>query len=340
MSDSSKASSAWSRPLAALVAVLILAAMGWSLWTHGGPMFRAASGLDASAMAVALGMCLAYRVVNGFGWGLILGALGEPVKPVPAARVWLASEACRWLPGSLWSFGSRAVLASRRGLPGSTVAASLVMELAVTVLAWVAVALLGINSVKFPESLTQPIRSLSAPMVVSALGILAIVAIVGSRSAWVHHRLVRLLGAGKLLCAKRPNGGKLLGAFAFYVVMGMFNGATLLVIVRSSPGGLSCPPTAVVAANALAWLVGFFALFAPGGLVVREACLSAMLSPWMPAEQALAVALAWRMLQIVAEIACFAAVAAWGLPGSLSVGSQAIPSPHHSAVPDLVGSDC
>jgi hypothetical protein len=115
----------------------------------------------------------------------------------------------------------------------------------------------------------------------------------------------------------RHGGPMLLQSFLFYVAMALFNGAILLIIVWSVPDGASCPASAVIAANALAWLVGFFAIFAPGGLVVRETCLATLLAQWMLPEGAIAVALAWRLVQIASEAACSAGNVARRLPGSL-----------------------
>jgi glycosyltransferase 2 family protein len=123
----------------------------------------------------------------------------------------------------------------------------------------------------------------------------------------------------------RHGGPMLLHSFLFYVAKALFNGAILLIIIWSVPDGASCPASAVIAANALAWLVGFFAIFAPGGLVVRETCLATLLAQWMLPEGAIAVALAWRLVQIVSEAACSVGNVARGLPGSLKACMLLVP---------------
>ena len=302
-----------------LMVVTIAGAMAASLARNGGAMARATAQLNPGAIAVALVLSLAYRVVNAGGWGLILRSMGEPVGLAPAARIWLASEACRWLPGGLWSFGSRAVLASRRGIGRTTAATSLVLELAVTVVAWLTIAALGGSALR-PPGFLRAIADSPAPVIAGfavafiGLGVITGVVAARSRRARAAIETLRQLGA----CGPSPSGLSL--CYAFYVAMGLSNGVAFWSIVAATPEGAGCPLVSAVAANAAAWLAGFFAFFAPGGLVVREACLVATLSPWMPAEQALAVALAWRLVQVVAEIVCFACAAAFGLPASLSAG--------------------
>jgi hypothetical protein len=306
-----------------LVVALIAAGMASSLARHGGPMFKAASGLSIGSLGLALLLSLIYRVVNATGWGMILRALGEPVRVVPAARIWLASEACRWLPGSLWSFGSRAVLATRRGLDGPVVAASLALELVVTAIAWGVVAALGCRSLRIPAGRAIHDPATAAAWVVGAAVIAGAVGYGASRSSRVRSRLAGLLGRLRELRRAGIDGAELFKSFLFYIAMGLLNGATLVVIVRAFPGGTGCPIGAVIAANAVAWLVGFFALFAPGGLIVREACLASLLAPWMTPGQAIAIALAWRLIQIIAEAGCFAIIVAMGLPDTMS-GRRAI----------------
>ncbi|WP_435011305.1 lysylphosphatidylglycerol synthase transmembrane domain-containing protein [Tundrisphaera lichenicola] len=324
----------WVRRLALAVLVCLIAAgMASSLSRHGGPMFRAASDLSMGHLGLALFLSLAYRVVNATGWGLILGALGEPVKAIPAARIWLASEACRWLPGSLWSFGSRAVLATRRGLAGPVVAASLALELVVTTLAWGVVALVGFRSLKWPESWTAHDPSTVGAWILGTLLIGGALGYGASHSSRVRNKVAGTLDRLRGLRTAGVDGRKLFRGFLFYVAMGIFNGLTLVVIVRSIPGGSDCPIPAIIAANAISWIVGFFALFAPGGLIVREACLASMLVPWMSPGQAIAIALAWRLIQIIAEAGCFAGIVATGLPQRLRTAHEPQPDRQRSPAP-------
>jgi hypothetical protein len=52
----------------------------------------------------------------------------------------------------------------------------------------------------------------------------------------------------------------------------------------------------------LAWLAGFLTLFAPGGIGIREALLTALLLPLIPPQDALALAITHRFLWIIVEL--------------------------------------
>jgi hypothetical protein len=212
------------------------------------------------------------------------------------------------------------VLASRRGVPGGIVAASLVLEILVTTAGWLAVTTLGWGSLRAPchDDVNKLRGLIDTSQAIGTLVALAVaICYLASRSSRLRSRLTGL--ATKLALPRHMSLDlrQLVKAVLFYAVMAVFSGAAFLLIVRSEPSGAAVPAGAVIAANAVAWLAGFFALFAPGGLVVREACLVALLSPWMPAETALVVALAWRLVQIVAEVLCSVVVTAWGLPAVL-----------------------
>lgn len=301
-------------------ATIIIAAMATFLSSHGGQMWRAAMLLDPWGITTTCALCLAHRVINAAGWGLVLGALGEPVRAMPSARVWLASEACRWIPGSVWAFGSRAFLASARGIPVRVASASVVLELVLTVIAWAAVAMLGAASLPLTEVFrtvapSEWVRASCNTVIygITILGIVILVIAVSSRLTFSKKMVARVRGLRESLCIA-PHGGRLVGTILFFVAMAVFNGLILLVLVRSLAAGREIPMTTVIAGNAVAWLAGFLAILAPGGLVVREACLAGLFSIWIPTEQAIAVALAWRLLQVIAEIVTFGAVVAGGLP--------------------------
>ena len=65
-------------------------------------------------------------------------------------------------------------------------------------------------------------------------------------------------------------------------------------------------PAAAIGANAVGWLVGFFAMVIPGGMGVRETATAFLLSPVMPWQEAALAAVLWRVLQIVAELVSLA----------------------------------
>ncbi len=269
-------------------------------------------GIDRIAkvpLAVSLGLCLGYRVLNAYGWTLSVRALGQRIGGVVGIRIWMISESYRWIPGSVWGFGSRAVLAARYGVAPPIAAASVVLEVLLTVAGWILVALSGWFCL--PGLLDVVRLNPTKTLVAGGIGMLAIA---GLQLGWAW--AVRgtesgasfdgFRGRARILKRVRPDVLGLTLALAFYTTMAILNGLVFVVVLAAMPGGVACPIPAAVAANSIAWLVGFFAVFAPSGLIVREGCLAALLTAWIPLPQAVMITLAWRSVQIISEICCAA----------------------------------
>jgi hypothetical protein len=253
---------------------------------------------------------------------MVVRAMGESLGTAQGMRIWLASEACRWLPGSVWSYGTRGFLAARAGVSPGVAAASLGWELALTILAWAAGAAAGLALWQgpMPPAVAAALRMPASwpwPATLAAVVALAVVAALGSKA--VGRRLARFSTAPRDSRRVRTSSMSLIGVLLFYIGMVLLNALTFWAVVRSVPGGDRCPFGVVLAANSISWLVGFFALIAPGGLVVREASLGMLLSGWLTTEQALTVALAWRAIQIATELAGYLMITTWGLAPESSV---------------------
>jgi glycosyltransferase 2 family protein len=304
------------RVAVALLTVAVAASVGTSLSSYWRPLLDAIRSMAAGPMALAFGLCLIHRMVNAHGWTLVLRALGQPMPTAQGARIWLSSEACRWLPGSVWSYGSRGVLAARAGVPAGLAAVSLVWELILTILAWVVVAGVSILLWKgpVPEAVLVAFKTLSArPWLCGFVAVPSLAVVVALGSKAVGRRLSRFASTGRYFGQVRTDRRAMICVLGFYVTMAFFNGLTFWQVMRAAPDGARCPVAVVVAANSVAWLVGFFALFAPGGLVVREASIVVLLSGWLRPEQAVTVALAWRAVQVAAELVGCLAIVLLGL---------------------------
>ncbi|MGB8166524.1 MAG: hypothetical protein WCF18_03465, partial [Chthoniobacteraceae bacterium] len=103
-----------------------------------------------------------------------------------------------------------------------------------------------------------------------------------------------------------PRVSLVLATFALYLLLCVANGLAFYALIRAFTD--SAPTVAtIVGINSIGWLVGFFAVCAPGGLGVREGGMTALLIPLVPLEVAVGSVLVWRLMQIAVEVACLAA---------------------------------
>ena len=252
---------------------------------------RSLANINAYALAGILALTIVYRIANAHGWSIVLMALGEKIPAGKSLRIWITAEACRWLPGSVWSYGSRAVQVRQHGASTIAVGSSLVLELILTITAWAMTAGIGLYAYRseFAEFLQKmPVATIANVLFCLMTGVAAI--LYGSRriSRKIASKLQKLHDRLKLLVALNADRRLTTTAGLYYLAMCLFNGLICCFVVNTIAPDANVPVLAVVGINATAWLVGFFTFLAPGGLVVREGTLAAMLAIWMLADQALA----------------------------------------------------
>ena len=289
--------------------------------------------IDLRLLFVALGMTLAYRLANACGWSFVLRALDIRLSSWKALRIWITSEACRWLPGSVWSYGSRALQAKNHGVPAVTAGASLVLEMLLTIGAWCLTAVIGLAFYRdsFLALLEKiPFHTLeqvpTSAIVVAFAGCLAVVfALYATLKQKFAAKLSPILDRLRSLRSASPSVSGVVGSLSYYVLMCTINGVAAWIVFRAVAPNANVPLLAVIGANAAAWLVGFFAIMAPGGLVVREGAMATLLVAWLPAEQAIAAAVVWRFVQILVEITCIAGAYAIPFCGKMLRRQEAQP---------------
>jgi len=261
--------------------------------------------LSAAWLIPAFALCLGYWFFNAGVWSWILDSLGYPLPYLVGVRAWLTSESLRWLPGGIWKFASRVVAAQNLGIPLAIASLSLPVELATAVVSWVIVAIGGILfsglAGRFLEAYSKWILP-TVGVAVCGLLILCLAWPILARQKWIRSKLEQV---GKVLKAK-PNFRALLKAELLYILLNIFHGIGLWLMLAGMGYQHSVSPAAAVGANAVGWLVGFFAMVIPGGMGVRETATAFLLSPVMPWQQAALAAVLWRVLQIAAELVSLA----------------------------------
>lgn len=94
------------------------------------------------------------------------------------------------------------------------------------------------------------------------------------------------------------------GALTLYVIYWVLSGMALGLLVYPYLAADPLPLLALItAALPAAVLTGFFALWAPGGIGVREGILVAILATRLPMETALFIALTYRVLCVISDLA-------------------------------------
>jgi uncharacterized membrane protein YbhN (UPF0104 family) len=215
----------------------------------------------------SLALAVSAVFASAFIWLEILRLLGVTPRPSWAA-VYLRGQLGKYVPGSVWQYASRGALATSRGIPLRAVAKSFPIELSATVYAAAVFSMLLLG-------------------VWGAVGVAALVAAAPAASAVLHARGgVRAAGRAVPLYA------------GTWVAIGVSFWMAARGLVHTPIGQLPV----YAGAFAVAWIVGLFAIYAPGGIGVREALLIAILRSRIGTEDALLVAATSRVVFTLADL--------------------------------------
>jgi hypothetical protein len=233
-------------------------------------------GLTDLIVSVAM-FALFLALVRAMTWRSILFGFAFPVPRTAALRVWITSELSRYLPGAIWQVISRVRLIKPYGVRGSVTSTSQVLELVIFLLANVSVAvacLLFLGG----KHVTGPARQ----WLFISIGLVPLLSLILHPRVFygLTDRILRRLG--KPAIANRLSMAHLFKLFALAIVGIVWQSLALWVLLHG-PLGIGIRDWWILAgAYCLAWVAGFLAFWAPGGLGVRELVLIGALTVALP----------------------------------------------------------
>lgn len=233
---------------------------------RGSDIHLASVGWGWIAGAIALGLVAV--VGSSLIWLVILKRLGTPVR-WPGAAIYLQAQLGKYVPGGVWQYASRGAMARGYGLSVRAVGRSLPIELVATVCAGAAFACLAVGWW-------------------GALAAAAAIAVAGGASVYLDERAI----------ARRITAQTIPLYAATWPLIGVSFWMTARAFLPVGPSDLAL----YTGAFAAAWLVGLIAIYAPGGIGVREAVLVAILGPRIGSANALVIAAASRAVFTLADL--------------------------------------
>lgn len=226
-----------------------------------------------------------YALLIG-AWRYIILGWGERLGPAQALRIWALSNLGRYLPGKIWSVAGLVVLAQRAGVAGWAAVGSAVVLQAVSVGTGVAIAVA-----------TLPHGDSTLAMVIAACVAAATVVAFASPS------LVRL--SNRVLPERirlRPLALRAVAISALLTATSWVGYALAFSCLSRGLVGAPIPLETAAGVFAAGYIIGLIAVFAPGGLLVREGMFAALLTPVLGPGPALAVSVGSRILLTLTEL--------------------------------------
>ena len=213
-------------------------------------------------------------------WRRVIVASGESLAFTDAARIWFVSNLGKYVPGKVWSIAAMTVMARENGVSPGVAAGSSVMIQLVTVAAGI-----GVVLVTGAQAIERPVLALFAAVMIAVMLALAprLLPAVGKAATSLIGREVNL---------PRMRSEVVWMAVLSSIVSWIAYGIAFQFFVRGIIGSAAGATTSYIAVYAASYIIGFLALFAPGGAVVRESAIVTGMARFALSGQADALAIA------------------------------------------------
>lgn len=290
---------------------LVLLAIGVGVLQGRWETVRDAGGLPGwGASGAAAALFLAGNAVLASTWAQVVALAGSRLAFRQAAWVWAVSQLARYALGAA-QVGGRAIAGRRYGLSVTAGAASTLVEVAwqtslvgALVLATLPWWLPGVEGFEWLAVVgVAPVLVLAAGLV-HPRGLLRLVARVLATPPVDRLAGGRLAGAADVVDLSRGDAARVTGLFALNTGLRL---AGFLILFGAVGGDVGTQGLQAVGAASVGQLVGRIAVFAPGGLGPREGATALVIAPAIGAGPAVVLVAATRLLELLAELAFFAA---------------------------------
>lgn len=256
--------------------------------------------LAASGVTVATWFLLVRTWADSLRWW-------NQSLPLPSAvRIWFLTNLSRFVPGGIWQFAH--LSAEAVGARISPVAAAGAVLFQQLVLLGTGLALTAALAPSLPGLLPAGL-SPAAALAVASLGVAAVIILLPVAAPALERVTSRLLR--REIAWPVAGRGVLTRYVATLVVPWVAYGVAFWLFGRSLLGPSAPGVVLAIASFVGSYVAGIIAVFAPGGIGVREAALVALLSPMTGPAEALLLAVASRLWLVALEVATALGVLAW-----------------------------
>ena len=259
--------------------------------------------LDAGWLVASFVAALLALLASAAMWRALLADLGSRLPPRVAGRVFLVAQLGKYLPGSVWPVLAQMELARDHDVPRRRAATASILAMVV-----------NLASGLFVAAATLPVFAGDVAVRYRWMLLLAPVILAMLHPRVLNPVLDRVLRVTRRPPLEQPLRLRDVGrAFAWSLAAWAAYGVHIWVLVVGVGGSPGRALPLALGGFALAFSAGFLVVIVPAGAGVRDVALAAALSPVLGSAGALVVALASRLLLVVADLG-LAAVAASTAP--------------------------
>ena len=262
----------WRRPLRWGLLIGTGGFITMALAEQWGAMRHSAQALTPrwSWIAAASLLVLATHALLVQAWRQLLAGWGGTLSYPTALRIWTIANLGRWIPGKVWSVGALGVLARAEGVSGVAAAGAALLGTLLNIGAGFGMAvLLGSAAL---ETLRPGLRMVALGVTLAfGVGVLGL--------PWLLPPLLRMIARTRGMPALdiRMPSRTLWTVTVAHAFSWVGYGVAFSWFAAGVTPDVSGNPLLFIAVFTVSYLVGYLALFSPGGLGVREYALVALL---------------------------------------------------------------
>lgn len=304
------------RPIKIVLQALAIAAAVWVLIRTARPNWSAIRAVPVTihwgALALASLLWLGSFTFLVQLWAASLAWWNERLGALAALRMFVLTNLARYIPGAVWQFTGLAVFALQERVSPLAAAGAVLLQQLVLLATGLLLALAFAPALLGPLAATLPPW---AALAIVAAGLAILLWLFPIALPALQRRLEAVLRRG-LPLPRPPAAGftrYLLGTALGWAGYGL----SFWLFARAVLGGAAPGPLLAATAFVASYVAGIIAVFAPGGIVVREAALVAALAAPIGADRAFLLAVGARLwliaLEIIGALTVIAAGAGQGL---------------------------
>lgn len=245
-------------------------------------------------IVAAVALVLLNYVVLIQAWRIMLHGWQQDLPFMGSVRIWLVSSLGKYVPGKVWAVAGMAMMAQRAGVAAWAATASAVVLQALAIGTGAAVT--GVAGSARLQAEAPWVRiALVGLIVTSAVGLACLL--------WppVTRRLLRLARVSAPP-ERSPGVAAITAGLVANIVAWLGYGLSLWLLAHGLFDVPGLPLQLAISAFAASYVSGLLALFAPGGIGVREIVFFVMLDGLVGPGVAGALAIASRLLLTLTEI--------------------------------------
>jgi hypothetical protein len=199
-------------------------------------------------------------------WRLVLAGWGARLPFPTAARIWFVSSFGKYVPGKVWAISAMGLMSARAGVsPLAAAGASVIVQLLNLAAGLAVLVATGSAALRGEYAWARPVAI--AVVAISLVALVVVPPLLPPLLRWLARR------TGRDIPTRSLPARVLWAAAAVNVAAWVLYGLAFRLFARATLGEATGATAGYVAVYTASYLLGYLAVFAPGGVGVREVAL-------------------------------------------------------------------